>query len=319
MSDRHGIVAAVVDEDGVQIMTFGEAKADQLFEIGSVTKTFTANLLAQSVLDGSIKISDPIPAEYQKAGNVITYQNLTTHTSGFSDDKLPEYNSGNPLTPYAGLTIPIFKSMYAQTSLANLSGTAWSYSNIGVSLLGLILSEQANTPYESLVREKILKPLQMNETFFQVPNEKLNRLADGHMIMSDGKIENRPHWDLFNTAIDPAGGLRSTIADMAKYAQANLNPEGSALVRSIKLVQQPLYYIEDHKMWIGMNWIVHPEIGLVWHNGETYGFNTILAISKKKKQSVVAMTDTTKVIKDSEGRDALDASLQNVAFSCLAK
>ena len=89
MTNRNGIVAAVVDSDGWQIMTFGAAQSDQLFEIGSVTKTFTANLLAQSVYSGSIKLTDAIPTGYQKPGSTITYQDLTTHTSGIIEGIFP--------------------------------------------------------------------------------------------------------------------------------------------------------------------------------------------------------------------------------------
>jgi len=91
MTNRHGIAAAVVDAYGWQIMTFGSAKPDQLFEIGSVTKTFTANLLAQSVASGAININDAIPDAYQKQGSTITYQHLTTHLE--SRDFFPDFSS----------------------------------------------------------------------------------------------------------------------------------------------------------------------------------------------------------------------------------
>jgi len=317
MSNRHGIVAAVVDADSVQIMTFGAAQADQLFEIGSITKTFTANLLAQAVNDGSVKLSDPIPASYQKPGSTITYEQLTTHTSGIIAGIFPNFTSPNPLTPFDGLTIPVFKTQYALTPLATSPGTAWAYSNIGVSLLGLILAENAGGSYESLVANKILKVLGMTNTYFQVPDSESNRLADGHSIDVTGQIQNMPHWDLFKTAIDPAGGIRSSIADMAKYAQANLSPSSTPLAAPIAFAHKPLYFIKDHNKWIGMNWIVQPDIGLVWHNGETYGFNSILAMSQQKNQAVVAITDTTLQVKDAQGNIGFDTKLQDIAFDCL--
>ena len=213
--------------------------------------------------------------------------------------------------------------MYARTPLDTPPGEAWAYSNIGVSLLGLILAENAGSSYEQLVNEKILNLLGLNDTFFQVPETELHRFPEGYLIDADGQIRNMPHWDLFKTAIDPAGGLRSSIGDMAKYAQANVNPDSSALAEPIKLAQQKLYSIPDGKlgnmvnMDIGMNWILQPDDGIIWHNGLTYGFNTILAISTKTHQAVVAMTDTTMQIKDVNGKISFDTSLQDVAFACL--
>jgi serine-type D-Ala-D-Ala carboxypeptidase/endopeptidase len=317
MTNRHGIVAAVVDADGWQIMTFGAAQPNQLFEIGSVTKTFTANLLAQSIYSGSIKLTDAIPTGYQKPGSTITYEQLTTHTSGITEEIFPTFRIKNPLSPFDGLTIPCFKRHYATTPLVTPPGTAWAYSNMGMSLLGLILAENAGFSYEQLVNEKILKVLGLSDTFFQVPYTELHRFPEGYLIDADGKIRNIPHWDLFKTAIDPAGGLRASIDDMAKYAQVNLNPDGSALAVPIKLSQQKLYSIPDHNMDIGMNWILQPNDGLIWHNGLTYGFNTILAISTKTNQAVVAMTDTTVQVTDASGDVSFDMSLQDVAFACL--
>ena len=317
MTNRHGIAAAVVDAYGWQIMTFGSAQPDQLFEIGSVTKTFTANLLAQSVASGAININDAIPDAYQKQGSTITYQHLTTHTSGIIEGIFPSFRIKNPLSPFDGLTTRRFKKLYARTPLATTPSMAWSYSNIGISLLGLILAENADSTYENLVKDKILKVLNLNDSFFQIPKSDRHRFAEGRLIDLDGRIHNMPHWDLYKTAINPAGGLRSSITDMAKYAQANLNPESSSLAGPIRLAQQKLYSIPERNADMGMNWILQPNDGLIWHNGLTYGFNTILAISTKRNQAVVAITDTNIQIKDAEGKLSFDSSLQNVAFECL--
>lgn len=317
LPNRHAIVVAVVDADAYQTMTFGTANLNQIFEIGSITKTFTAELLAQAIEEGTLKLSDSIPSEYQKAGFTITYQNLTTHTSGLMEGIFPAFKITNSLSPFEGLTIPMFKSLYAQTPLAAPPNSTWQYSNIGVSLLGLVLTEKLGPSYEALVTNRILKKLGMNETYFEVPASELNRFPIGYAVDSTGKSQSMPHWDLFKTAINPAGGLRSTISDMVKYTQANLTPASTSLAASIKLSQQPLYFIKDHNMWMGMNWILQPNQGLIWHNGETYGFNSILAISTTRQQAIVAMTDTTVQIKNAQGEDVYDTGLQDVAFKCL--
>ena len=317
LKNRNAIAAAVLDADTAQTMMFGAAFENEIFEIGSVTKTFTANLLAQSILAGKLRLSDPIPLGYQKPGNTISYQGLTTHTSGIIPGTFPGFNPENPLAPFAGLTIPVFKSLYEKTPLAAPSGTTWSYSNMGTALLGLILSENGAVSYEALVSDKIFKMLGMRDSYFEVPKSESARFPKGRMLDQSGTAQEMPHWDLYETAIDPAGGIRSTIGDMVKYARANLAPEKTPLAEAIELTHRPLYYIRDFQMWIGMNWIIQPDKNLIWHNGETYGFNSIVAVSPKKRQAVVALTDTTVLKTDPQGQQAFDTSLQKVAFDCL--
>lgn len=247
----------------------------------------------------------------------MTYQHLTTHTSGIIAGLFPDFKVTNELFPFEGLTSLIFKNLYTRTPLASPSGTTWAYSNIGSSLLGLILSEKSNRPFAKMVSEQILKPLKMHETYFQVPASKMNRFPTGYMIELGGAKKRIPHWNLYSTAINPAGGIRSTIKDMILYARAHLLPGSSPLKSSVALTRKPLYPIKNPNLWIGMNWIIQPDTGLIWHNGQTYGFNSILVISTKKQQAVVAMTDTTVIKKTANGVATFEPSLQDVAFDCM--
>lgn len=317
LKNRHAIVAAVLDDQKAEVLTFGAGSEDQLFEIGSITKTFTANLLAQAVVDGSLKLSDPIPVTYQKAGSTITYQHLTTHTSGIIAGIFPGFQSSNEFLPFDGLTIPLFKKLYAETLLESLPGAKINYSNMGISLLGLILSESASKPYEALVAEKIFRPLGMMNSYFEVPESQVRKFSAGLIVNDEGNFQEIPHWELYKTAIDPAGGIVSNIGDMIKYARANLDPVNSTLSESIALSHEPLVKYNDAGSWFGMNWVLKPSSGIVWHNGRTYGFNSILVASKRKGQAIVALTDTNYLRKNSEGKEDFDESLQNVAFECI--
>ena len=312
LTNRRSIAAAIVDAKNTKLLTYGQAKVDQIFEIGSLTKTFTANLLAQEIVNKNLRLSDAIPSEYQKNGSVITYQHLTTHTSGIIPGNFPGYTGPNPQSPYEGLTIPLFKDFYSRTPLESQPGSKWDYSNIAVGLLGTILGERNQSSYEALVSDRIFKVLGMNDSYFEVPDAAKQRFPQGN-------VNGQPwsYWDLFNTAIDPAGGIRSTISDMALYTRANLIPESSSLESSITLSHQPLYYVDEHKIWMGMNWILEPDKNLIWHNGSTVGFNSILAISTKYNVAVVALTDTGVFNADSEGHQTEDKSLQDIVFECL--
>lgn len=316
MSDRKGIVAAVLDANDSQILTFGTATQEQLFEIGSITKTFTANLLAQAVVESLVSLSDSIPAAYQKPGNPITYQHLTTHTSGIRAGNFPDYNSGNPLAPYEGMTPGIFKDLYAKTPLVSEPGQAWAYSNLGTSLLGMILSENAGADYEELVRKKIFAPLGMTDSYFRVPAAELSRLPQGHVIINKSPAMAAPFWDLSENALKPAGGIRSSIKDMITFARANLVPESSPLAIAVTLSQVPLFKVSP-SMSIAMNWLIDTDRDVVWHYGATGGFNAVVALSKKHNQAVVALSNTAAYVIDAKGNPDFEMSFDYVALDCL--
>lgn len=311
LTDRRGIVAAVVDAQNTKILTYGTAQKDQIFEIGSITKTFTGTLLAQDVNAGRIKLSDPIPSEFQKSETPITYQHLTTHTSGIIGGTFANYKSPNPESPYDSLGIPLFKELYHQTALAYPTGQQWVYSNIATGLLGLLLAEKNQTTYNDLVTDQIFKPLGMKDSYFEVPADQLYRFPQGNV-----NGETFSHWDLYNTAISAAGSIRSTISDMALYARANLIPASTTLASAIETSHQPLYQ-RAVDSYMGMNWIIEPKKQIIWHNGSTVGFKTILVISQKHQAAVVAMTDTGIFKMDSNGKAVMDESLQDAVFECL--
>jgi CubicO group peptidase (beta-lactamase class C family) len=317
LKNRKRIVAAVVVPDQTKLIMFGEAKLNDIYEIASLTKTFTANLLAQEVVAKNLKLSDSIPNEYQKdSAHPITYQHLTTHTSGIigrehGANNFPEYHNPNLQSPYEGLTIQIFKTLYATTPFVAVPGQQWDCSDLGEGLLGFVLAERNHSTYEELVTQNIFNQLGMKDSFFEVPKNDLRRFPQGNVNGSTWS-----HWNLFNTAISPAGAIRSTISDMAIYARANLLPTGN-LAAAIKLAQQPLFYIESYRKWIGMNWIVEPDKQLVWHNGSSIAFNSILAVSFKRNLAIVVMTDTGIFVTDENGHTTQDTSIDQIVFGCL--
>lgn len=170
--------------------------------------------------------------------------------------------------------------------------------------------------YEDLVPKTILAPLEMNDSYFEIPLHAQARFLQGH-IRFNNELMPYSHWDLFKTAINPAGGLRSTIKDMVKYTRAQLSPEMSSLKKSIELSHTELFYNPEMDIHMAVNWILVPEQKLVWHNGSTIGFNSILVISKKENLGIVAMTNTGVFNMNSNGEPETDDSLQNIAFGCL--
>src|ERR1039457_2949467 len=175
-----GIVVGIVDEHGSRVFSYGKTKkngiedvnGDTLFEIGSITKVFTSLLLEDMVDHGELGLDDPIgkflPADVKTPsykGKEITLVDLATHTSG-----LPRVPYGfwsilfHYRDPYAAFTDQKLYKFVSRYKLHEEIGTNFEYSNLGMMLLGQVLSLKAKTNYESLVLQRICEPLKMNST-----------------------------------------------------------------------------------------------------------------------------------------------------------
>ena len=236
-----GMVIGLVDERGSRVLAAGkldngtsqEVNGDTVFEIGSVTKTFTTLLLQDMVERDEVKLDDPV-AKYlpepvkvpARDGKQITLLNLAIHTAGLPRDP-------SNLTPTRGLPENAFadynvRKLYAFLSSFALDrepGSRFEYSNVGMALLGHILALKTGTNYEALVVERICRPLKMNSTRITLTPELQARLARGH----DQLGKPAPNWEF--QVYDGAGGLRSTANDLLKYVSANIGLTPSSLTR----------------------------------------------------------------------------------------
>src|SRR5215218_2068808 len=193
--------------------------ADTIFEIGSLTKVFTATLLAAMAQDGLVSLDDPVQ-QYLPPSVVlpvrrrpITLADLATHTSG-----LPRLPHGLLLrslrhrrNPYAWFTVDELDAGLPATRLRGEPGTRPRYSNLGFGLLGHVLALRADTGYERLVQDRICRPLALADTHVSVPEAALERFAQGH----SRRGRPVPHWTL--AALAGAGGLRSTVDDLLAF------------------------------------------------------------------------------------------------------
>jgi CubicO group peptidase (beta-lactamase class C family) len=254
-----GIVAGVVFADGrTRVVAYGDAgagkrlNASSVFEIGSITKVFTATLLSEMVRRGEVKLDDPLARFLPKAvhmptrgGRQIRLVDLATQTSGLP--RLPtNAHPRNAANPYADYTVEQLYEFLSHYTLTRAIGSRYEYSNLGVGLLGHVLALRAGKSYEELLRERVLDPLGMTMTGITLSPEAKQHFAAGHD--PGGKVV--PHWDF--SALAGAGALRSTITDMLRFAKANLTNEGS-LQAGMAATHTPRYRI-DAQMRIGLNW-----------------------------------------------------------------
>lgn len=296
-----GMVAGTVDADGkTAIAAYGNPgpdalplDADSVFEIGSITKVFTATLLADMAERGEVKLDDPI-AKYlpsnmrvpSRNGRLITLIDLSTQTSGLP--RLPDnMKPANPRNPYADYTVTLLYEFLSRHELRRDPGAEFEYSNLGVGLLGHVLALRAGKSYEALVKDRILDPLDMDHTAITLTPWMTKHLATGHN--NNGEV--MQNWDV--GALTAAGGIRSTMNDMLKFARANLQTRGrlQQIMQRTHAQRAPA----TNGAFIGMNWIIvrRGEQEVVWHNGGTGGYRTWLGFDRRKALAAVVLTNST--------------------------
>ena len=309
--DEHGksvgIAVGLIDERGSTVVGYGRlSETDErvpdgstVFEIGSISKVFTAILLADAVERGKVGLDDPIREVLPDSVEVptrdeteITLYHLTTHTSGLA--RMPDnFAPADPANPYVDYTV---EQMYEFLSGAELSGKPGdnaAYSNFGAGLLGHILALQAGSDYETLVRKRISGPLKMKDTVITLTPKLEERLAAGHGVA----LEPTLNWDFVTLA--GAGGMRSTPDDMLLFLAANLGLTRSKISGAMEDSHRPR---EDFGpgMRIGLGWLIRSgdESTIHWHNGQTGGYNSFAGFDKRNKTGVVVLSNSTNDVMD---------------------
>ena len=308
------MVIAMVDNGHTQIVGFGklpDGKApdgNTVFEIGSVTKTFTATLLAQAVQSKALTLDTPaaqvLPGFHipTRNGKVITLGLLAEQHSGLP--RMPgNFAPAEPADPYADYDIAKLKTFLAGYTLPRDPGQSYEYSNLGFGLLGDALANQARTSYANLLEREILKPLAMTSTSADASSALLQRLAPGHA--EDGKPAG--HWHL--GALAGAGAIVSDASDMTRYLQANMGLLKSPLDRAMALAHQPRRDISGD-VRIGLAWMTRhlPSGDIIWHNGETGGYVSFVGFTADGRRGVVILTNAAQSV-DELGFAALEPTL----------
>lgn len=312
-----GIVVGRRDGGRDQIVAYGGAErsgrplgGDTFFEIGSITKVFTNILLADMVLKGEVSLDDPVakylPADVMvpsRNGKEITLLDLATASSGLPS--LPSnFAPKDPRNPYADYTVRQMYDFLGSHVLRRDPGTLYEYSNLGMGLLGHALALRAGKDYEALLRERVLEPLGMRETFIGIPDSQAPRLAVPH----DGDLEEASPWDLPTLA--GAGALRSTTRDMLRFAEAVTQRDRGPLGRAIALSIEPRRPTTIPDMRIALGWHVREKGGkrIVWHNGGTGGFRTFFGFDPATGTHVMAWSNTSSSV-DDLGLHLLDSTV----------
>jgi CubicO group peptidase (beta-lactamase class C family) len=286
---------------------------DTKFRLGSVTKQFTSMVILQLVQQGRLKldgkITEYLPDYPKKTGDKITIHHLLTHTSGIPGyTEFPSFFrdiSRNPSTPEA------FVKLFADSALLFEPGARFSYSNSGYFLLGVIIEKIAGKPYEQVLQENILSPVNMNSTGYDHHAKILKKRASGYEKGVNGYV-NAEYLDM--SLPYSAGALYSTVEDLYLWDQALytdlLLPE-----KTRELLFAP--HIPAHEGGYGYGWSIgkapigrtNDSVTVIEHGGGINGFNTLISRIPSKKDLVVLLNNA-----GAAPLDAMSRALRGILY-----
>lgn len=312
-----GIVVGLVEPDGSRrVLTFGEAgegarplAADSVFEIGSITKTFTGAVLADMVRRDQVKLDDPV-AKYLPRdvrvpsfnGRQITLLDLATHMSGLP--RLPTgYAPPDPGNPYAEFEAEHLYAFLKNHELEREPGAKFEYSNLGMGLLGHALARAAGTDsFQTLAADRVLRPLGMSMTAYGREGALGPWMTKGH----DQQGAVAPYFDV--AVLAGGGGLNSNVSDLMTYLDANIGEPTSALEHAMRDAHRG-YRSPRPGIDLGLGWMsmTRAPLTLVGLNGGTAGYSTYVAFNPKARAGVVVLANSG----DFEYADAIGRELLN--------
>lgn len=282
--------------DGAHVEAHYGAQSDTVYEIGSITKTMTALLFADAVECGQLRpetaLGSVLDLDGTPAGDV-TLEELASHRSGLPRlaTRRRDYRAvaravlrqRNPYT--AGLEVLLKQARAAKVT----DRGRYSYSNMGFALLGQALAAHAGTTYPHLLQDKLFDRLGMVASTTPLtagdlpPDAPTGRDAAGHSQQA---------WTM--NAYAPAGGVRSTPADLARYAQALLDSRAPGMN-----ALDPRWEA-DNGSRVGYGWCTDhaDDAAVTWDNGGTGGFSSMLALDRDHTSAVLVLADTAVPVED---------------------
>jgi CubicO group peptidase (beta-lactamase class C family) len=284
-------VAAIDLSSGPHVrFSFIDAEGSTRFEIGSITKGLTGMLLADSLGRGEISldtnVGDVLPGTAGAEAGSIRVTELCTHTSG-----LPR-TVRRPLATLRGLRYRVlqlnpYHGLPTSSVIEQAEGQPLTdrgqrrYSNLGAALLGQMLAHCGGAEYAVLLRERILRPMGMTAS------DVATRRDTAPWGTSPAGLPRQP-WAMEGFA--PAGGVYSTIEDMAKLARALLDGSAPGLAATLAFEGIPT---DRANRQSGMFWIIETSQGttqtMVWHNGGTGGYSSFMGIVPHRQRAVVIL------------------------------
>jgi CubicO group peptidase (beta-lactamase class C family) len=297
-----GAVVGVVDALGRRIIAHGEmrkgegraANADTVFEIGSITKTFTSLLLADMTQRGEVAPDDPVgrhlPAGVKmpsRGGRQITLIDLATHTSGLPRMDT-DFGRADVGKAYVGYSVDQLYRFLGGHTLRRDIGERYEYSNLGVGLLGHVLALRAGVDFDTLVRRRIAGPMGMSDTAIALSPSQRARLAVGH----DAGFQPLP--DFNAPTLAGSGALRSTARDLLTFLAAELGFVETPLRAAMSAQLVPRRPGQPEGTLAAPGWFISVLGGkeVVWNGGTRLGYRCFLGFDAAARAGVVVLTNS---------------------------
>jgi len=259
---------------------------NSIFEIASVTKILTSNMIAQAAIENKLKLSDYIdsylPKQYVLQKNLqhkIKISDLASHQSGLPDIDFGKLIALNPQQPVSSVTADSLSAIINNCTALTDYGK-YRYSTIGYTLMGQILEEVYHKSYDEIIRKKILKPAKMNHTLtkdFDVKN-----ITTGYN--PEGGAQEFFKWNI--TA--PAGLIKANAVDMISYLKAVLTA-GNTISAAALLTEKTYYKDEKRELGLGTNIITDDKNTIYLKTGDSMGQSSIIAYNRAKNWGIIIL------------------------------
>ena len=278
-----------------------------IFEIGSISKVLTANILSKFVLENKINLNDNVNNYFDlklKDSAQISFKSLANHTSGIP--RMPNnfsYSSEkNPLNPYKEYKVDDLETYLLDSLKINQDTEGkFLYSNLGFALIGYTLSKIDNQDYKSMFDSYIFSKYDMTNSTFK--KEEVNDLLVKGLNSQGDEV---PNWDL--QIFGPAGGVLSNAEDMAKFIIAQFDEKD----KELKLLRAQTSKINS-RLGMGLGWFIeNPKSNkkrMYRHGGNTGGYSSMIIVDVKNKNGIIILSNVTSRNPYFENINKLAASL----------
>lgn len=261
--------------------------SSNIFEIGSISKVFTSTLLAGFVIDNKLNLNDTIDDYFKfpiKNDTKISFKQLANHTSGLPrlPSNLDSVDPKNPYKDYGAKELVNYLKEKLETK--QKPGTKYEYSNLGVGLLGYVLSINTSSSYEEMLQNNIFLKYNMKNST-SIRNNIKNHLVVG--LDKDGNETS--NYDL--SILVGAGGILSNVEDLAKFTMAQFDNTNIEL----ELTRQKTFEVYDSTD-VGLGWDILKSKSInewFWHNGGTGGYKSSMVFDPINKNGVIVLSNVS--------------------------
>lgn len=301
----NGLVIGLYDVGKTEVYGFGKGPGNKppdattLFELGPVSNVYTTLLLADAVQRREVTLDTPLSELLPMGVTVpirdkvaITLKHLALHSSGLPRQPPSIAARGPAPDPYAGYDERALYNDLIQSDLTAAPGTQIAYSPFGVGVLGFALGRKVGGGYAGALEARVLRPLELKDTFVTVPAAAAARRAQG----TDDDLGKAAPWTF--DALAGAAGVVSTVRDQLRLIDAELDAAAGSsqpLRRAMKLTQEPqLDRVGDNE---SLGWLID-SAGRYWRNGSTGGFHAYIGFDPKTRRGVVLLASTSTSLVD---------------------